>query len=310
VTGRQRWLFAAAGMLAFTVLLFGALVGGTPRTPPSPSPAPSAGAATPPPVPITPTPSPAPAVVTASPIQASPSGPAFDSAGSDFPSGFTMTTSWSVGEVAPGMARFLITVGGTGRYYPKFTISAYDRSSLTDSGGELEITIPNGMDTTTVAETVGRDPLRAIAVGSPVRFPARVYRLGLDRLRPWRVVVLWDPLRIAVDVGGPADGISDDGQTAVYAPAPNASVGRAFRASGAVRAFEATFTWRVRDAAGVVVASGFGKANIGTSPVWGAYDAEVALPASVSGPITLEVLQHSPKDGSEFAVVRLPLTVP
>lgn len=308
-----RWLFAVTGILALAVLLAGALIGGTPGPAPSVAPGttttPTAtasplGAATE--TPSTPTPS-LPAVATASPIPAPRA--AFDSAGSDFPTGLRMTTSWSVGEVAPGMLRFLIELGGTSRYYPKFTVVAYDRSALPGSGGELEITIPNGEDVTTTAQSVGRDPLRAIAVGSPSTFRAKVYRLGLDSLRPWRVVVLWDPMRIAIDVGGPAAGLSDDGQTAVYAPAPTSSVDASFKVSGAVRAFEATFAWRVKDAAGSVIASGFGKANIGTSPVWGAYEVEVALPPGTRGPVSLEVFQRSPRDGSEFGVVRVPLTV-
>lgn len=310
-----RWLFATAGTLALAVLLVGALVG----SPPSPAPAsppvatvtPAAATVTASPTaaaretPQTPTPTPR-AVATASPIPAPRT--AFDSAGNDFPSGLRMTTSWSVGEVAPGMLRFLIEIGGTSRYYPKFTVVAYDRSALQGSGGELEITIPNGEDVTTTAQSVGRDPLRAIAVGSPSTFRAKVYRLGLDSLRPWRVVVLWDPMRIAIDVGGPAAGLSDDGETAVYTPTPASSVATAFRVSGAVRAFEATFAWRVKDASGSVIAGGTGMANIGTSPVWGAYELDVTLPPGTRGPISLEVFQRSPRDGSEFGTVRVPLT--
>jgi hypothetical protein len=35
----------------------------------------------------------------------------------------------------------------------------------------------------------------------------------------------------------------------------------------------------------------------------------VTLPASVSGNVTLEVLESSPKDGSDIKVIRIPLTV-
>jgi len=39
-----------------------------------------------------------------------------------------MTTSWSVGDVAPGMLRFLIEIGGTSRYSPRFTLDVFQRS--------------------------------------------------------------------------------------------------------------------------------------------------------------------------------------
>jgi hypothetical protein len=95
----------------------------------------------------------------------------------------------------------------------------------------------------------------------------------------------------------------------VYSPARAGSVDRAFRVRGVVRAFEATFVWRVRDARATVSVNGIGKASIGTAPVWGAYEFEVSLTATTTGNITLELFQRSPRDGTEVSVVRVPLFV-
>jgi hypothetical protein len=240
----------------------------------------------------------------------SPSARPLQAAG-DQGSSLRLSTSFSTDQVAPGLLRFVIAVDGLPRqHYPDFSVSAYGFQTLMPNAhAELEITVPRGEDTTTQAAMIDHTPLRSIAVGSPVTFRARVYRLGLDDQRPWRAVVLFDPTRIVIDVGGPPGGISTDGETLVYAPLANAEVPRTFSVSGVVRAFEATFSWRVRDAGGAVVSGGFGKANIGTSPVWGAYDVDVSIPATAQGALTLEVFQLSPKDGTETSLVKLPLRI-
>ncbi len=234
----------------------------------------------------------------------------FNAAGNPFTS--TLTTSWSVDSVAPALARFVINVVAAPEleyFYPQFTVNAYDKTQMPAAKAELEITVQGGEDVTTAAAQVDRSPLRSIAVGRPNTFRAQVYRLGLDDLRPWRAVVLFKPTRIVIDVGAPPQAISDDGSTVIYSPAPGSSVDRTFRVTGVVRAFEAAFVWRVKDARGGAIANGHGTATIGTSPVWGGYDVEVSLPANVSGNVTLEVFQGSPRDGSEISKATIPLTV-
>ena len=220
-----------------------------------------------------------------------------------------LSTSYSIDDVAPGLLRFVIEIQGLpGQHYPEFSVSAYGSGTqMPNAKAELEITVPGGEDATTTAKTIDRTPLRSIAVGSPVTFKARTYRLGLDDQRPWRAVVLFDPTRIVIDVGGPPTAISDDDSTVVYAPVANAEVGRTFRPTGVARAFEGDVKWRVRDARGVELARGVGKASIGTSPAWGGYELDVLLPASASGSLTLEVFQASPKDGTEVSIVKIPL---
>ena len=239
-----------------------------------------------------------------------PTGKPFTASGEQG-STFKLSSTYSVDQVAPGLLRFVITVDGLPQqHYPDFTVSTFGaQTQMPNAKAELEITIPGGEDSTTQAATIDRTPLRSIAVGKPNTFRAQTYRLGLDDLRPWRAVVLFDPTRIVIDVGGPPLGMSSDDQTVVYSPLANADVPRQFKVGGVVRAFEATFTWRARDASGAIVARGSGKANIGTSPVWGGYELDVSLPPTVAGIVTLEVLQPSPKDGTDASLVKVPLRI-
>lgn len=220
-----------------------------------------------------------------------------------------LTTSYA-NEAAPGVARFTISVSGLPAHAaPAFTVSAYDSTHIPGANAELEVTVPNGSDTTTAADQLDTTPVRAVAVGKSNAMPAQVYRLGLDHLWPWRAVVLYDPTRIVIDIGGAPSAISLDQNVVVYAPTPNAEIGRTFTVSGAARAYEGTVSFRVRDDRQNVVLYGYAKASIGTSDVWGEYDATVTLPASVTGNVTFEVFEISPKDGTETATVAIPLRV-
>jgi hypothetical protein len=67
--------------------------------------------------------------------------------------------------------------------------------------------------------------------------------------------------------------------------------------------------WRVKDSSGRVVANGFTLASLGSSALWGTFQTSVAIPANVSGNVTLEVFWPSPKDGTELGLVQIPLTV-
>lgn len=221
----------------------------------------------------------------------------------------TLATSVTVEKVTPGMARFVITLGGPevappARISPAFAVGV---SPAKDLPGKWELDVlVSGTDAATKDATIDQTPLRAIAVG---RSGGVTYRLGLDDLRPWRAMVLFDPTRIVVDVGGAPGAVSADGNTAIYAPARGAQVGRTFHLSGAARAFEATYLWRVRDSSGRVVAGAPGTASIGTSALWGSFETDVALPATAGGFVTLEVYQISPKDGSETSLAGAHLAI-
>lgn len=220
-----------------------------------------------------------------------------------------LTTSYAR-EAAPGLARFTIAVSGLPAHTaPAFSVSAYDHSNMPGASAELEITVPQGEDTTTVAAQVDQPPLRSIAVGKSNAVPAQTYRLGLDHLWPWRAVVLYDPTRIAIDIGGAPSAISSDQNVVLYAPAPNGEVGHTFTLSGAARTFEGTVNYRVLDDRENAVLYGYATATVGTSGVWGGYDATIALPASLTGNVTVEVFEVSPKDGTETSKVAIRVKV-
>ena len=50
-------------------------------------------------------------------------------------------------------------------------------------------------------------------------------------------------------------------------------------------------------------------ASLGSSAVWGTFNARIAVPANVRGNVTLELYEASPKDGTAQGVVRVPLAV-
>ena len=60
---------------------------------------------------------------------------------------------------------------------------------------------------------------------------------------------------------------------------------------------------------GKVVANGHFTASLGSSAVWGTFNARIAVPANVRGNVTLELYEASPKDGTAQGVVRVPLAV-
>ncbi len=233
------------------------------------------------------------------------------------PLSVALSTTYSVDQFAPALARFVIRVDGgiAARQFPDFGVdlAPNDDTARPEYGKYvLQLKIAGARDTTTPGTTlVDRSPLRSILTSEgrgQLGTTAFVYWLGLDDQRPWRATVLFDPARIVIDIGGAPSAVSDDGNTVVYAPAPGATVATSFDIGGVVRAFEAGYVWRVRDGSGATIANGHGTANIGTAAVWGAYDAKVTLPAGTIGRVTLEVFQVSAKDGSEVSKVTVPLT--
>jgi hypothetical protein len=150
-------------------------------------------------------------------------------------------------------------------------------------------------------ERIDRTPLRAIAGDGNT-----AYQVWLDDARPWRAYMP-DPTRLVLEIGGDPRATSES--VAVNSPKPRATTGRTLTVSGAARAFEAQVVWRVKDSSGRVVANGFTLASLGSSALWGTFQTSVAIPANVSGNVTLEVFWPSPRDGTELGLVQIPLTV-
>ena len=233
----------------------------------------------------------------------------------------TLTQRFSVEEVAPAMARLMIDTGrrgtGPGSSAPAFkaTVLRNDETKQPAMGKwTFSIEIPNAtasndglkeLESGHSIAAVDRTPLRAVhlwRVGTGVR-----YDLALDDLRPWRVSLLFDPVRIVVDVGGDPRALARS--TAVYLPTVGNAVSHAFTLAGAANAFEANVPWRMRDAGGNIVVNGTLRASIGTSAAWGIFDQMITVPASVSGNVTLEVFLLNQRDGIETDSIKIPLSV-
>jgi hypothetical protein len=219
------------------------------------------------------------------------------------PSPARLSNNYSVGTLAPGMARFVVQVDSGD--WETFTVSGRnvdDTKASWASKYGIQVKI-KGTEIKPGIEIIDQSPLRAIQ--SVTTNGSTTYELALDDERPWRVVLLTNPDRIVVDVGGLASSISDT--VAVYAPKPG-DTGRQFTVSGLSRTYEATTQWRVVDSARREIVSGFTTASRGTSAVWGTFQISVQLPATVSGNVTLEVYWGSPRDGSAVGLVQVPLT--
>lgn len=218
-------------------------------------------------------------------------------------------------DAVPGLAHFEIELaqpaGEPTRMYPDWDVSvARNDETLKPDGGKWRLTVQvyNATDAKPGFVAVDRTPLRAITtttgkgIGAPL-----IYELALDDLRPWRTALAFDPVRIIVDIGGDPRTIS--GRNAVTFPAPGEIVGREFKVTGIASAFEANVQYRVRDAQGRIVVKGFTTAT-NCCEAGGLFSVAVKVPTEVpAGPITLEVFQASPRDGSDLAVIAVPLTL-
>jgi hypothetical protein len=209
----------------------------------------------------------------------------------------TITSRLSVDAFAPALTRFVVDTGLRGadaKGSLGFTVSvaANDERSVPGLGKWiLAITLPGTRSDEDPWRVVERTPLRAVrttSIDGTVR-----YDLGLDDLRPWRVAMLYEPLRLVVDVGGDPDAVSAN--IALYRPAFGATVRAGDELSGLVRAFEARFEYRIQ-AVGNVLVNDFATASLGTSEMWGGFT--LPLPALPAGAATIEILLHSPRDGS------------
>jgi hypothetical protein len=227
----------------------------------------------------------------------------------------TLTTATSVESVAPGLARFVVTTDlqnvAPGQIYPDFKVEVFANDETAKPlGGKWRMVITvNGTDTGGArADTTDKSPLRSVVVMAPkcLGCTGTIYELGLDDLRPWRTAVLTNPVRIVVDIGGDPRMIT--GSNAVYTPLYGATVAHTFTVSGIEHNFEANVLIRVKDARGNEI---YRSSTTGTNccDPGGTFQASVTLPASVSGNVTLEVLEASPKDGSDTKVIAVPLVV-
>ncbi|MDQ2912219.1 MAG: GerMN domain-containing protein [Chloroflexota bacterium] len=215
----------------------------------------------------------------------------------------------SVDTLAPGLARVVLTFrspqGQDVADLPEFTAWLDHTDSATSQNSAkywLSVQLGAAEIASTNAEAVvDRTPLRF------VRLLGRSVTVGLDDARPWRLFTLSNPARIVIDIGGPTQAVSD--RIAVYQPRPGATVTRDLQLTGAARVFEASVSWRLKDSSGREAASGHFLASLGSSAVWGTFDTRIAIPASVSGTVTLEVFEASAKDGSPLGVVAIPLAV-
>ncbi len=225
--------------------------------------------------------------------------------------GGRLSYATSVDKVSPGLARFVVTAQSA--EVPQFSVGAekWDNGTAGDAGKYLLRVQVLGSNDKEGLETFDSSPLRGVMtrlnVATGTGSGVTTYEIRLDDLRPWRVLTLSNPARVVVDIGGAPQAISD--RIAVYSPTVGAAVSHDFSVSGLARVFEATVSWRVKDSAQRVVASGVTNASLGTSALWGAYEVAVKLPQTVSGNVTLEVYEASAKDGSEVGLVRLPLAV-
>lgn len=223
----------------------------------------------------------------------------------------TLTTRTSTDQLAPGLSRVVIEAqGGPVDEHPDFSVSLVENDEANKPlGGKwmLQVTVARSVDTTTGVKIIDRTPLRSLLAASG-KGPgdATIYEIGLDDLRPWRTAVLINPVRIVIDIGGINSSIA--GRNAVYSPTPGATVSRTFTVSGVAQNFEANVVIRVKNAQGAEVYKSSTTATNCCEP-GGTFEATVTLPTSVSGNVTLEVLESSAKDGSDLKLIQVPLTV-
>jgi hypothetical protein len=227
----------------------------------------------------------------------------------------TQVVDWraSDNDVAPALGRFVVELQPTNsteaRPYPQFTARLEKQNDPKQAGKWLiRLDLPDATWRQAQGEspvkTVGTTPILQVAAYRLTTNRGVGYGISLDDARPWRVGALHNPLRVVLDVGGAA--VSDS--IAVYAPRAG-ETSRTLTISGFARVFEATVSWRIKDAAGREVAKGFTNASIGTSALWGSFQTTATVPANVSGNVTLEVFWASPRDGADLGLVRIPLTV-
>lgn len=232
----------------------------------------------------------------------------------------TATTTVSNDTVAPALGRLAIELRASaapsrGFWSPRFRAEMHPDQRAGFAKSTLRVTVP-GVTDPTAPSTRRFDGSPILEVRTTQEQSGITYAITLTDSRPWRVAVergaAEGKMRLLVDVGGHPQSVVNG--TAVYKPAQNADVSRAviereITVSGVARAFEATVNWRLRDSSGREVANGFTNASVGSSPVWGTFSFVAQVPPGVTGNVTLDVYQASPRDGSDINKVELRLQV-
>lgn len=219
----------------------------------------------------------------------------------------TIVSSYSVDEAAPGLARVEVTLSrpdADTHWLPAFTVSVADGAGDLGAKREIALTVFDGSDKSSDT-IVDRTPLRRLLIDAPAGKQTTTYRLALDDLRPWRVGVMFDPVRIVLDVGGDPDAVNAN--VAVYKPIFGATIAPGFTLTGMTRAFEATFQYRYADIYGNPLGGSYGTASFGTSAIWGAF--EMKIPDVPAGASSLQVFLRSPRDGEITDLVNVPIAI-
>lgn len=205
-----------------------------------------------------------------------------------------ISSRFSVDEVAPALARLVVELdrpGEDAHWLPTFEVTPI--YATLGGKSELQLTVYDGRD----AESdviLDRSPLRRVKIEPGGATRSTAYRLALDDLRPWRVGLAFDPVRIVLDVGGDPDAVNAN--VAIYRPRFAEPLGAGAVVNGMVRAFEAAYEYRLTDVFGGVLTGGYGTASLGTSPIWGLF--EFRLSSIPAGTSNVEVFLRSPRDGA------------
>ena len=218
-----------------------------------------------------------------------------------------IVSSFSVDEVAPGLARIQVTLsrpGADAHWLPTFTASVADGAGDLGAKREIALTVFDGSDKSSDT-IVDRTPLRRLVIDAPEGGQTTTYRLALDDLRPWRVGVMFDPVRIVLDIGGDPDAVNAN--VAIYKPAFGATIAPGFSLTGMARAFEGTFEYRYTDVYGKPLGGNHGTASFGTSAIWGAF--EMKIPNVPAGASNIQVFLRSPRDGEIIDLVSVPIAI-
>ncbi len=208
-----------------------------------------------------------------------------------------ITSRISVDEETSALVRFVVDTGlrgsdGEAMLGLGASVMQNDETAFPELGKwVVALTIADARTADDAVRSLERTPVRSVRAttnDSGVR-----YQIGLDDLRPWRMAVQYEPLRIVLDIGGDPDAVSAN--VALYQPVFGTTVTAGDAISGLIRAFEARFEYRITDARGIVVDE-YASASLGTSEMWGSFS--VPVPAGLRGAATIEILLRSPRDGS------------
>lgn len=98
-----------------------------------------------------------------------------------------------------------------------------------------------------------------------------------------------------------------DSNVIVTKPVSNATIKSPLEISGRARVFEASVSYRIKDASGKILDEGFTTATAG-APAWGFYKIMSDFATSTTKTGFVEVLTFSAKDGSEQDLISIPVT--